>query len=169
MTNKEKEKSKEKQKKLKQFKKEFRMKVKKKNTKPLAILFLLSILLALLFPYLTDSVEYVDTDIALNTLEKKFWEGVYKEVLIDWNKAIATLTWEVVKEGGVEKIKRDIIILPATDSLKDLGLRNPNIKTELKVKDKTSEEFWNEMFPTIIAFVLFFIISSFTIFFSLLV
>ncbi len=163
MTNKDKENQQEKPKKIKQFKKEFRMKIKKKNTKPLIALFLLSVFLALVFPYLTNSIKYIDSEVALTAMEKKFWEWIYKEVFIDWNKAIATLTWETEKEWGVEKIKRDIAILPDEYTPTELSYRNPTIITDIKVKDKTSEEFWNDMFPTILAFILFFIIAIFLI------
>jgi ATP-dependent Zn protease len=45
--------------------------------------------------------------------------------------------------------------------LKELGLRNPEIKTDIKVKDDTSAKFWAEIFPTILMFILFIIIAMF--------
>lgn len=127
--------------------------------RPFLILILIALILSLLLPYIKDSTTYIDNDIALNTLEQNFVSGLYSEVLIDGNKAIATLSGETIETGGKEKIVRDIVILPSNDSLKDLWLRNPDVKTNILVKDKTSEQFWSEMLPTIIAFVLFFIIG----------
>gem|GEM_PF-5932613 len=48
----------------------------------------------------------------------------------------------MIEENGVEKIKRHVIILPVNDSLKDLGLKNPDISTEITVVDNTSKKFW---------------------------
>jgi cell division protease FtsH len=50
-----------------------------------------------------------------------------------------------------------------TDSLVDLGLKNPLVQTKIQVKDTTGEQFWSEMLPTIIAFVLFAIVGIFLI------
>ncbi len=136
---------------------------KPNNLKPIAILFIFALILASILPYIKQWQTYVDTDISLNQLENKFNSGTYSEVLIDWNKAIATYTWAKVFENWVEKIKRDIAILPATDSLKDLGLKNTEITTNVIVKDNSSDKFWAEMLPTIIAFVLFFVIAIFFI------
>lgn len=131
---------------------------KNNSTKPLLTLIVISLIIALVLPYIKDSNKYVDNEVALNTLEQKFSEWLYSEVLIDWNKAIATLTWKTLETWWITKIERDIIILPSNDSLNDLWLRNPEIKTNILVKDNTSSAFWAEMLPTIIAFILFFVI-----------
>jgi hypothetical protein len=65
--------------------------------KPFAILFLIAMSIALVVTYLQDAVKYTDTDIALNTLEKKFSEGEYKKIEINGNKAIATVSGATVK------------------------------------------------------------------------
>jgi len=88
--------------------------------RPFLILILIALILSLLLPYIKDSTTYIDNDIALNTLEQNFVSGLYSEVLIDGNKAIATLSGETIETGGKEKIVRDIVILPSNDSLKDL-------------------------------------------------
>ncbi len=154
-------------KKIEKIKKLKNFKLKKKNNnnnyKPLAILFLFALLFALLFPYIKGTKQYIDTTIWLNTLENNYNSWLYKEILIDWNKAIATLSWEILKNNWIEQIKRDIVILPNNDSLKDLWLKNPKIPTIIRVKDKTSEKFWSNMLPTIIAFILFFVIAIFLI------
>lgn len=129
------------------------------NFKPFAILIILSIVIALILPQVRDAQRFTDTDIALNVLEQKFWDNKYSEILIDWNKAIATLSWSKVVENGIEKTQRDVVVLPASDSLKDLGLRNPEVSTLIKVKDNTSSKFWSAMLPTIIGFILFFVIA----------
>ena len=131
----------------------------KKNTKPLIWLIIISIILALLLPYTNQGQQFKDVEIGLNQLEKNFSEGVYSEIFIDWNQGIATLSWQVILENWVEKQIREIVILPTNDSLKDLWIKNPDINTKVSVKDKTSEEFWSEMVPTIIMFVLFFVIA----------
>jgi cell division protease FtsH len=124
---------------------------------------IVAIIIASLLPHLKNAEQFSDTkDVALNQMEQTFKEGRYSEILIDWNKAFATYTWTTVIDG-VEKVKRDIVILPYTDSLKDLWLRNPEIKTNIKVKDDTSAKFWAEMLPTIIMIVLFVVVAMFLI------
>ena len=132
---------------------------KSNGMKPFAILFVIAMSIALVLTYMKDAVKYTDTDIALNTLEQKFSQGLYEKIQINWNKAVATISGSTVKENGVEKIQRDLVILPLNDSLKDLGLRNPDIATQILVKDNTSEKFWSGMIPTIITVVLFLIIA----------
>ncbi len=153
---------------FKDFQKGFDLKKGKKGKKPndykpFIILIIISVLIASLVPYIKPGVQYSNTDIGLNTLEKNYEWGLYKEILIDGNKAIATLSWATVQENGVDKIQTHTTILPNNDSLKDLGLKNPELETTISVKDKTSEQFWASMIPTIIAFVLFFVIAIFLI------
>lgn len=132
---------------------------KGKGTKPFAILFIIALIIALIAPQIRNTAQFSDEEIALNTLENRFLSGSYSEVLIDGNKAIATWSGSEVSEAGVTKTRRDIVILPKNDSLTDLGLKHPEIATNVLVKDNTSSEFWSDMLPTIIAFVLFFIIA----------
>lgn len=128
------------------------------NTKWILGLLVISLIIALLLPYIKEKESYVDSDIALNQLEQKYLKWAYSEILIDWNKAIATLTWAQVIEWWKIKITRDIVTLPKNDSLKDLWLFSSDINTSIIVKDKTSEDFWTEMLPTIISFILFIVI-----------
>ncbi len=141
------------------IKKKIKPELPNNRWKSWVLIILISIILALTVPYLKEVQQYKDNEIWLNQLERNFKEWKYKEILIDWNKAIATASWEVVYENWITKIPRDIVILPENDSLKDLWLKNPEIQTQIIVKDKTSEKFWAEMLPTIIAFVLFFIVA----------
>jgi len=132
---------------------------KNPKIKSWAIIIIISIIFALLIPYLNKVQQYKDTNIWINQLEKNFNKWEYSKILIDWNKAIATKSWEIIYEQWIEKIPRDIIILPKNDSLKDLWLQNPKIGTKIIIEDKTSDKFWYDLLPTIIAFVLFFIIA----------
>ncbi|MDD2907291.1 MAG: ATP-dependent zinc metalloprotease FtsH [Candidatus Gracilibacteria bacterium] len=129
------------------------------NYRPFGILILIVLILSLILQTLNTTQKYSDTDIALNELEQNFLSGSYSEILIDGNKAIATLSGSKVVENGIERIKRNIVILPDNDSINDLGLKNPEIQTKVSVKDKTSEKFWNDMLPTILTFVLFLVIG----------
>ena len=131
---------------------------KKNNFKPLITLLLVSLIISLLLPYLKSNQQFSDENIALNILEQKFINWEYSDILIDNNKAIATLKWEKINERWAEKVKRDIVILPKNDSLNEIWLKNPEIETTINIKDNTSSEFWWEMIPTIIAFILFFIV-----------
>jgi len=131
---------------------------KNNNLKSILILILVSILISIFLQHFKENQIYNDTDIALNQLEQNYTDWFYKEILIDWNKAIATYTWETFLEDWYQKIRRDIVILPDNDSLNDLWLRNTEVETEIIIKDNTGSIFWAEMLPTIIAFVLFFII-----------
>ncbi|MDD2870722.1 MAG: ATP-dependent zinc metalloprotease FtsH [Candidatus Gracilibacteria bacterium] len=132
---------------------------KNNNSKALITLILISLIIALLLPYIKQKETYKDTDVALNLLEQKYLKGEYSEIVIDGNKAIATLSGSKVVEGEYTKISRDIVTLPKNDSLKDLGIFNSDIDTSIIVKDNTSEEFWSEMLPTIITFILFIVIG----------
>ena len=127
--------------------------------KPLIILIIISILIAIILPKVQEAQKFTDTEVWLNTLEQKFSDNKYTEILIDWNKAIAILSGSTVEENGIQKTQREVVILPTNDSLNDLWLRNPEVTTEIKVKDKTSEQFWSTMIPTIIGFILFFAIA----------
>ncbi len=129
------------------------------NYKPFAILIIISIIIALVLPSVRDAQKYEDKEVALNVLEQNFINEKYSEVVIDWNKAIATLSGSKTVENGIEKVNREIVILPTNDSLNDLGLRNPEVGTQIKVKDNTSSLFWSGLLPTIIGFALFFIIA----------
>ncbi|MDP2090522.1 MAG: ATP-dependent zinc metalloprotease FtsH [Candidatus Gracilibacteria bacterium] len=131
----------------------------KNNAKGILVLLVISLIITLLLPYLNEKETYEDKDIALNQLEQKYLKGEYKEIHIDGNKVYATLTGSNIDGGGKTKITRDIVILPPNDSLKDLGLISKEIDTKIIVKDKTSDNFWSEMLPTIISFVLFIVIG----------
>lgn len=128
---------------------------KKNNFKPFAILILIVLILAVVLETVNNNQRYADENIALSQLEENYNDWVYKEILIDWNKAIATQSGELVVENWIEKIKRDIVILPENDSLSDLWLRNENVETSISIKDNTGSQFWAEMLPTILIFVLF--------------
>ena len=135
---------------------------KKNNFISILTVIILAVIIASILPYIQDSKQYLDTkDVSLTQLEQNFTNNKYSEILIDWNKAYATYSWATVLDWWIKKIKRDIIVLPNTDSLKDLGLRNPKITTDIKVKDDTNEKFWSDMFPTILMFVLFIVIAFF--------
>lgn len=141
----------------------FYKKDNKNNFKPLVIFFLIFVTLASLLPFIEEGQRFVDTQVGLNTLEQKFWSGAYSQIQIDGNKAVATLigSWALV--NGKNVVTRDITVLPSNDSLSDLGLKNPSIHTNIIVLDKTSQKFWAEMIPTIIAFILFFVVALFLI------
>lgn len=135
----------------------------KNNYTPFFILFALSILLAAMLPYLGTGVQKVNENVALSTLSQNYNSGSYSEILIDGNKAIATLSWSKVTEAGVTKQKTQTAILPERDSLSDLGLKNPEVTTKVEVKDLTSQKFWAEMIPTILLVIIFFILAMFLI------
>lgn len=135
----------------------------KNNYTPFFILFAISITLAAMLPYVTTGVQTVNEDIALSQFNENYNESLYSEILIDWNKAIATLSGWTVEENGIEKQRIHTVVLPERDSLADLWLKNPEISTQIEVKDLTSERFWSSMMPTIIMVILFFIIAIFLI------
>ncbi|MDD4152047.1 MAG: AAA family ATPase, partial [Candidatus Gracilibacteria bacterium] len=132
---------------------------KQNNYKVFGYLVIISLILALILPLILEKSKFIDTNIDLNSFTSKYSSGTYSEVLIDGNKAYASLSGQTIVEAGIEKQKRDIIVLPENDSLKDLGLNNPKVKTKLEVKDQTSSKFWSEMLPTIIGFILFFVVA----------
>lgn len=131
------------------------------STKSYIVLAILAITLAYMVPVMYKWNIHIDKDISLNTFTKSYNAWVYSDVLIDGNKAIATLSGKVV-ENGIEKISREIVILPNNDGLKDLWLletSNTGITTKVEVKDLTGEQFWEEMIPTILMLVLFVVVA----------
>lgn len=135
----------------------------KNNYTPFAILIILSIGLATLLPYVQNGVKSVNEDIALSELSMNYNSGSYSEILIDGNKAIATLSGSLEEVNGGKQEKTQTAILPDRDSLSDLGLSNPEISTKIEVKDLTSSRFWAEMLPTLLMVVLLAIVGIFLI------
>lgn len=148
MTNKEKEPKKDKNLWIK----------KTDNYKPFIWLIIFVLIVSFILQTMSWWQRYNDSTIWLNELQENFNSWKYSEVLIDWNKALATLSWSENIVNWIKNINRDIVILPRNDSITELWLKNPEISTKISVKDKTSQEFWSEMLPTIIAFVLILII-----------
>lgn len=137
---------------------------KRNNYKGFVVLILLTIMITAFVPLFYKGQMYIDENVSLNTFTQKFDTGLYSNVLIDGSKAIATQSGKVV-ENGVEKIKRDTVILPSNDGLKDLGIIGTGTgnTTKVEVKDLSSEKFWADMIPTIILVVLFLVIAMFLI------
>ncbi len=126
-------------------------------------LVVISLAIAYFAPSILVSKNYIDKDISLSEFRNSYNAWLYKDILIDWNKAIATLSWKLI-DNWVEKTLRDKIILPQNDSLKDLWLLDltsswNSIETKVEVKDLTSQKFWEEMLPTIILFILFIFVA----------
>lgn len=135
----------------------------KNNYAPFLLLFVISIVLASTLPYLSTGVKTENKDVAISELTQNYNEGEYSEILIDGNKAIATISGSLVSENEVETKQIHTAILPDRDSLADLGLKNPEVSTVVEVKDLTSERFWAEMIPTLLMIVLFIVIAMFLI------
>jgi hypothetical protein len=64
----------------------------KNNFTPFFILIAIAISLAAMTPYLDTGVLQVNEDIAVSELESNYSDSLYSEILIDGNKAIATLS-----------------------------------------------------------------------------
>ena len=93
---------------------------KKNDLRPILTLLIICLILASLVPYISETQQFTDNDIGVNVLERNFSEGKYKEILIDGNKAIATVSGSGVTVNGITKVERDITIIPVGDSLNDL-------------------------------------------------
>lgn len=140
---------------IKQAKPQF----KNNNYRPYILIIILCLLLAYVSPALFWWEKYVQEKVTLDTFTKSFEAGIYSEVLVDGSKAIATHSG-VFLDAGVEKVKKDLVILPANDGLKDLGLLNMSgSTTKVEVKDLTSAKFWADVLPTLLLFVVFAIIA----------
>jgi len=63
---------------LKQFKID-----NKNNYKPILILITISLIIALLLPYIKNKETYIDNKVALNQLEQKYTNSKYKKIVID--------------------------------------------------------------------------------------
>lgn len=139
--------------------------LKKNNYKPFVFLVIISLLIAYLVPIFYKWQYYIDENVSLNNFIKSYESWLYSEILIDWNKAIATLSWTVI-DNWIEKISRNTIVLPANDSLKDLWLltsTNTWVTTKVEIKDLTSQKFWADIIPTILMVVLFIAVAMFII------
>ena len=144
------------------FKKKIDIQATKQNGwKWALILFVFSLLIASAIMNNFDKKQYIDEEIALNIFEKNYVEGLYTEVQIKENKATATESGSTIWVNGIEQVNRDIVFLPQNDSLVDLWLKNSDVATKIIIKDNTSSKFWAEMIPTIIGFVLLFVIAIF--------
>ncbi|MDD5769450.1 MAG: ATP-dependent zinc metalloprotease FtsH [Candidatus Gracilibacteria bacterium] len=134
--------------------------LKTNNLKAFVWLIIISLLIAYFVPILYKGNIYLDNNVSLDTFTKSYNSGVYSDVLVDGNKAIATLSGKII-ENNIEKEQRDIVILPENDSLKDLGLLNTGsgITTKVEVKDLTSKKFWEDILPSIVLFILFAVIA----------
>jgi len=148
---------------LKQMKLPKKWKKPKNNYTPIAIVFAISILLAAMLPYIETGVQTVNENVAISELSENYSEGKYSEILIDGNKAIATLSGEVVIENDTEKQLIQTAILPDGYSLGDIWLKNSEIPTQVEIKDLSSERFWANILPTILLVILFFILAMFLI------
>ena len=136
----------------------------KKPLVPLLAMIVVATLIGALAFSSKDAEQYKDNkEVWLNQLEQNFSDGKYSEILVNKNKAIATYTWSKVIENGVEKVQRDIVILPRTDSLKDLWIKNKEVNTKITVKDNTRAEFWASVLPTILMIILFLVVAMFLI------
>jgi len=135
----------------------------KNNYTPFFILFAVSLVLAAMLPYLSTGVQKDNVDVSLSELTESYNAWEYSEILIDGNKAIATISGSLSEEWNTKKVSTQTAILPDRDSLADLGLKNEEISTKVEVKDLTSERFWASMIPTIILVVLFFVLALFLI------
>lgn len=124
--------------------------------RPFILLIILCLLVAYIAPQFLGGEKYIEEKVSLDTFTKSYEAGIYKTVLVDGNKAIATHSGVVV-ESGIEKVKKDIVILPANDGLKDLWLlaSQSGSTTQVEVKDLTAEKFWAEFLPTLLLIVLF--------------
>jgi len=140
-------------------------KPQKPNNKytPFFVLFAIAVMLAAMLPYLQNGVQVENTDVALSQLQENYLQWEYSEILINGNKAIATLSGSKVEENGVANEQTQTAILPDRDSLADLWLKAKWISTTVEVKDLTSERFWQSMIPTIILIVLLLVMWLFLI------
>lgn len=134
--------------------------IKNNKFRPFFVLILIVLIWSLILQMFNNGNLYEDKKIWLNELEKNYQDWLYKSVEIDWNKAIATLSWVVKNEKWFKKIKRNIVILPENDSIKDLWLK---WNTEVIIKDNSSTKMWQELWPTILTFVLFAVVWFFLI------
>lgn len=135
----------------------------KNNYTPFFVLVAISIILASMLPYLGTGVQTVNEDVALSQLSQNYNNEKYSEILINGNKAIATLSGSQVEENGIKKEQTHTAILPARDSLADLGLQNDEVATKVEVKDLSGEQFWAELMPTLIMVILFGVLAFFLI------
>ncbi len=135
---------------LKNFKKSPGGKGPKKNYTPFVVVFLFALLLAVMAQYVHTWVREVREDVTLSELTQNYTEGLYSTILIDDNKAIATLSGWTVIENWQEIQQVHKAILPERDSLADLWLKNPDITTTIEVKDLSSMRFWSSILPTLI-------------------
>ena len=134
------------------------------NFKPLIFLMIISLVVASLYPLFSHPEKYEDSDVSISKMQENYKLWLYSSINIDWLKAKAIINPKNEEETNdrinwTVKIPREITFLPNNDSLTELGFTNPDIKTEIIVKDKSWDEFWADLLPSIIIFILFIVIA----------
>ena len=132
---------------------------KPSNYRPFIVLIIISLIIASLVPIVYHTRTFQDNDVSLNVFIENYTKKVYSEIVIDGTKAIAIVDGATIVDDGVPKVVREIAILPNKDSLKELGLNNPEIPTKISIKDKSWDKFWADVLPTLIGFILFVVIA----------
>gem|GEM_PF-2925919 len=136
--------------------------------KPLIWIALATLVLTILLPNLRQS-DVFENQIGIGEFISQYNTGEYASVLIDGNKAVAQKNIPITTGDGITKIQKDIVVLPPHDSLRELGLlektsdTGQDITTQVEIKDLTRQQFWMDILPTILLFVLFIVIAIFII------
>jgi len=119
-----------------------------------------------------QSPDVREQQIGIGEFITQYNQGEYASVIIDGNKAIATknvASTEIRNNVPASVLLKDIVILPNNDSLRELGLLETTsdtgepITTKVEVKDLTGKQFWMDILPTILLFVLFIVVAIFII------
>ncbi len=145
--------------------------------KSIIILIIISFVVALLLPWFLGYLKNPPKEVTIKEVAqnlKKEW--YYDKVIIDWNKVLAELKTKtknkkpeiktninLFNSSQIVPKKYEVAILPANDSLKELWFFDKDVKTPVVIKDNSGDKFWSDIFPTILAFVLFFIVAMFLI------
>lgn len=124
-----------------------------KRSNPVAILFVVAILLSFVYVIFSSGTkEIVNDKIGINEVVGQYLSGSYTEIIVEGEtlKAKKPEVQETIGSKTVPVVHVDKVRMPPKDSLKDLGFNVPGISTKITVKEDFWGNFLSELLPTLL-------------------
>lgn len=134
----------------------------KKGSNPFVVILLVAIIISLLYGiFWPVSTVEINDKLWINQIVNNYSSWEYQEISVEWNAILATRKKTTQKPNWNKFVTVKLIdkaILPPNDSLTELGFKDKNNSTPIKIKDDTMSKFWADFIPTIIGIVFMVII-----------
>ncbi len=121
---------------------------------PIAILFLIAIVISYLsyMYFAAGPREKVNDKSGINQVVAQYLSGAYAEIVVEGETLSAKkpVRQEMIAGKLISIIDVDKILMPPKDSLKDLGFNNPSVATKISVKDDIWGKFLVDLLPTLL-------------------